>query len=117
MDSPGQSIGRKTLKRWIQGLAQLMGIFMALAAMKLVLSVDRLVRWAAGQKSLMAFFAVSVIPVAFILTGVFGLWAGYQWGMIAAGAIVFGGAIAIGTLMVTAGQLARAASTERKVER
>lgn len=113
MDSPGQSIGRKTLKRWIQGLAQLMGIFMALAAMKLVLSVDR----AAGQKSLMAFFAVSVIPVAFILTGVFGLWAGYQWGMIAAGAIVFGGAIAIGTLMVTAGQLARAASTERKVER
>ena len=87
---------------------------MALAAMKLVLSVDRLVRWAADQKSLAAFVAISVVPVLFFLTVVFGLWAGYQWGMIAAGAIVFGGTIAIGTLMITAGQLARAASTERK---
>ena len=95
---------------WIQKGAQLLGILA-------VLALSGLIKWAADQKSLVAFVAISVVPVIFVLTSVFALWAGYQWGMIAAGAIVFGGAIAIGTLMVTAGHLARAASTERKVER
>lgn len=65
---------------------------------------QQLIKWAADQKSLVAFVAISVVPVIFVLTSVFALWAGYQWGMIAAGAIVFGGAIAIRhTRMVTAG--------------
>ncbi len=102
------------MKRWIQGLAQLLVIFMALAAMKIVLSIDRLIRWAAGQKSLAAFFAISVVPVLFFLAVVFGLWAGYEWGIIALLVVAAGGSIAISALMMTAGRLVRAESREGK---
>ncbi len=103
------------MKRWVKGVAQLLAIFGLVLVMRTMLLVDRLARWVVNQKSLAAFVAVSVVPVLFFLTAVFSLWAGYQWGTVALAVVVAVGFIAIVATMATAGQMARAASTERRV--
>lgn len=92
---------------WIQKGAQLLGILA-------VLALSGLIKWAADQKSLVAFVAISVVPVIFVLTSVFALWGSHEWGVIAGASIVAGGFIAIATLMITAGQLARGESIKER---
>lgn len=85
-----------------------------LALLLTLLLVVKLIRWASDQKSLVAFVAVSVVPVGIVLLLGFGLWAGTQWGSIAAAVVAIGGFVAIVMLILSAGQLIRAESVERK---
>ena len=92
--------------RRIAAFAQLAGALIALMIVKLVKKLD--------EKSLIAFVAVGVVPLAFILIGIFGLWAGAQWGLFAATIVVMAGLAAAAMLVVSAGQLIRAEAMERR---
>lgn len=85
-----------------------------LALLLTLLLVVKLIRWASDQKSFVAFVAVGVVPVAIVLLLGFGLWAGTQWGSIAATIITIGGFVAIAMLILSAGQLIRVESIARR---